>query len=69
MLGLLHKDRFKRMGLEEVMQHPWVCKRSKHLLDARRKSDDMSKFANFSASMFVDKKVPETETGAEGESA
>jgi hypothetical protein len=37
------------MALEEVMQHPWVCKRSKELLDKRRKSDDMSKFANFSA--------------------
>jgi len=48
------------MTLEEVMQHPWVCKRSKELLDKRRKSDEGNKFANFSAplSNFVNKDEP-----------
>jgi serine/threonine protein kinase len=26
--SLLDKDRFKRMGIEEVLTHPWICKRS-----------------------------------------
>lgn len=27
-LRLLEKDRFKRIGLEDVLSHPWICKRS-----------------------------------------
>ena len=30
-LELLEKDRFKRIGLEEVLAHPWICKRSKDI--------------------------------------
>ena len=30
-LELLEKDRFKRIGLEEVLSHPWICKRSKDI--------------------------------------
>lgn len=38
-LGLLEKDRFKRIGLEEVLGHPWICKRSKEIAEIRKNVD------------------------------
>lgn len=30
-IGLLEKDRFRRISLEDVLAHPWICKRSKDI--------------------------------------
>ena len=49
--GLLNKDRFKRISLENVLTHPWICKRNKVMMEQRKKSDDLSKFAYMTASM------------------
>jgi serine/threonine protein kinase len=49
--GLLHKDRFQRMKLEEVLSHPWICKRSKDIADLRRKSDGADKFNLYTATL------------------
>ena len=43
-LGLLEKDRFKRISLDEVLTHPWICKRSAAIREMRRKSGDQDKF-------------------------
>ena len=37
---LLEKDKKDRMTLEEVLQHPWILKKSKSLLESRKKSGD-----------------------------
>lgn len=29
--GLLNKDRFKRITLDAVLTHPWICKRNKEI--------------------------------------
>jgi hypothetical protein len=45
---LLEKDRFKRISIEDVLSHPWVCKRSKNMLEARNKADLLTQFEAFS---------------------
>jgi hypothetical protein len=47
-LELLEKDRFKRISIEDVLSHQWVCKRSKNMLEARNKADLLSQFEAFS---------------------
>ncbi|CDW83301.1 myosin light chain kinase [Stylonychia lemnae] len=56
--GLLKKDRFQRMTIEEVLTHPWICKKSLDMLEKRRNSGDLEKFSVFSATManYVEKK-------------
>eukprot|EP00347_Sterkiella_histriomuscorum_P019499 403341396 len=46
---LLEKDRFKRITLDEVLVHPWVCKRSQDIQEMRRKSGDLEKFILYTA--------------------
>lgn len=46
---LLEKDKDKRMKLEEVLQHPWILKKSKTLLEARKKSGDVNAAEQFKA--------------------
>ena len=38
-IGLLEKDRFKRMTLEEVLAHPWICKKSVDIAESRKAAD------------------------------
>ena len=47
-IELLEKDRFKRIGLEEVLAHPWICKRSKDILELRKNVDLLEQFEAFS---------------------
>jgi serine/threonine protein kinase len=47
-LSLLEKDRFKRISLEEVLSHPWICKRSQDVLNLRKVSDPLHMFEAFS---------------------
>lgn len=49
--GLLRKDRFQRMTIEEVLTHPWICKKSLDMLEKRRNSGDLEKFSVFTATM------------------
>mmetsp|Transcript_1474 Transcript_1474/g.1458 ORF Transcript_1474/g.1458 Transcript_1474/m.1458 type:complete len:282 (+) Transcript_1474:361-1206(+) len=42
--GLLEKDRFQRMSIEEVLTHPWICKRNLDLLIQRKSSGNLEKF-------------------------
>lgn len=46
---LLEKDKDKRMTLEEVLQHPWITKKSKSIAGARKKSGDSSAAEQFKA--------------------
>ena len=47
--SLLTKDRFKRITIEEVLTHPWICKRSQEMLNMRRQSGEIDKFSFFTA--------------------
>ena len=38
-LDLLEKDRFKRIAIEDVLQHPWILKRSKQIEEIRAGAD------------------------------
>ena len=49
--GLLNKDRFKRIALSSVLTHPWVCKRSREMLEKRKNSDPLNEFQVYTASM------------------
>jgi Ca2+-binding EF-hand superfamily protein len=46
---LLEKEKNKRMTLEEVLQHPWILKKSKALLESRRKSGEITSAEQFKA--------------------
>lgn len=46
---LLEKDKKDRMTLEEVLQHPWILKKSKSLLESRKKSGEVSSAEQFKA--------------------
>lgn len=46
---LLEKDKGKRMTLEEVLQHPWILKKSQSLLMARKKSSEITSAEQFKA--------------------
>jgi hypothetical protein len=47
---LLEKDKSKRMTLEEVLQHPWILKKSKEgLLLQRKKSNEITAAEQFKA--------------------
>ncbi len=48
-IGLLEKDRFKRITLDEVLVHPWICKRNQQIQEMRRKSGDLEKFILYTA--------------------
>jgi hypothetical protein len=47
-IELLEKDRFKRISLEDVLSHPWICKRSKDIQELRLNADLIDKFSAFS---------------------
>jgi hypothetical protein len=47
MIELLEKDRFKRIHLESVLSHPWICKRSKDIQELRLNVDDSERFEAF----------------------
>lgn len=51
---LLAKDKKDRMTLEEVLQHPWILKKSKTLLESRKKSGDTSTAEQFKAYSMTD---------------
>lgn len=46
---LLEKDKKDRMTLEEVLQHPWIVKKSKSLIESRKKSGDTTTADKFKA--------------------
>jgi hypothetical protein len=39
------------MTIEEVLTHPWICKKSLDMLEKRRNSGDLEKFGAFTATM------------------
>jgi len=47
-IGLLEKDRFKRIALEEVLAHPWICKKSKEIAEIRKQVAPLESFEAFS---------------------
>jgi calcium/calmodulin-dependent protein kinase I len=49
--GLLKKDRFLRMSIEEVLTHPWICKKSLDMLEKRKNSGDFEKFSVYTATL------------------
>ncbi len=49
--GLLRKERLQRMTIEEVLTHPWICKRSLDMLEKRRNSGDLEKFSVYTATL------------------
>ena len=49
--GLLTKDRQKRVSIEEVLTHPWICKKSLDLLEKRKKSGNIEKFSVYTATL------------------
>ncbi len=52
LLGLLDKDRFKRIKLEEVLSHPWICKKSRDIAEIRKNVDQMEQFEAFSNTQY-----------------
>jgi hypothetical protein len=44
----LEKDRFKRITLEEVLAHPWICKKSKDIAEIRKQVAPLESFEAFS---------------------
>ena len=52
LLGLLEKDRFKRISLEEVLAHPWICKKSKDIAEIRKTVDLIEQFEAFSTTNY-----------------
>lgn len=61
--GLLHKDKLKRISLDQVLTHPWICKRNKDMQELRRKSNDFSKFSVYTATLA--KYLPQDEASKE----
>lgn len=55
-IELLEKDRFKRISLEEVLAHPWICKRSKDILEIRKNVDLIEQFEAFSTTDYTSPK-------------
>lgn len=49
---LLEKDRFKRISLEEVLAHPWICKKSKDIAEIRKTVDMIERFEAFSTTNY-----------------
>jgi len=39
-IGLLNKNKKHRMTLQEVLEHPWITKGDKKIVEMRRKSSD-----------------------------
>ena len=39
------------MSIEEVLTHPWICKRSLDMLERRRNSGDLEKFSVYTATL------------------
>jgi hypothetical protein len=37
----LEKDRFNRIKLEEVLSHPWICKKRREIAEIRKNVDAM----------------------------
>ena len=56
---LLAKDKKDRMTLEEVLQHPWILKKSKTLLESRKKSGDASAAEQFKAFAMTEENLKE----------
>jgi hypothetical protein len=50
-MNLMEKDRFKRLTIEEVLTHPWICKRSLEVLEKRKNSGDLDKFKVYTATL------------------
>jgi Ca2+-binding EF-hand superfamily protein/RIO-like serine/threonine protein kinase len=61
--SLLDKDKDKRMTLEEVLQHPWILKKSKSIASQRKKSGDSAaadKFKAFAMTEEVQKEIEDS---------
>ena len=39
-VGLLTKNRKQRISLEHVLEHPWIAKVNRKIIELRRKSSD-----------------------------
>lgn len=52
-IGLLEKDRFKRISLEDVLAHPWICKKSKDIAEIRKTADMLECFEAFSTTNYT----------------
>lgn len=57
---LLEKDKKDRMTLEEVLQHPWILKKSKTLLESRKKSADNNTAETFKAFSMTEEAMKES---------
>lgn len=51
-VGLLEKDRYKRITLDEVLVNQWVCKRSQDIREMRKNSGDLEKFVLYTNSNY-----------------
>jgi serine/threonine protein kinase len=58
---LLAKDKKDRMKLEDVLQHPWLVKKSDKIAAARRKSGDASSAEQFKAFAMTEASLKEAE--------
>lgn len=39
------------MSIEEVLTHPWICKKSLDMLEKRKNSGDLEKFSVYTATL------------------
>jgi hypothetical protein len=46
------------MTIEEVLTHPWICKKSLDILEKRKNSGDLEKFSAYTATLakYIDEK-------------
>lgn len=56
-MRLLEKDRFNRISLEDVLAHPWICKKSQDIAEIRKTVDLIEQFEAFSTTNY---KSPKT---------
>jgi hypothetical protein len=43
----MKKDRFKRISIEDVLSHPWICKKNIEVQNERITTDNIDKFEKF----------------------
>ena len=49
---LLEKDRSKRISLEEVLSHPWICRRNKEIAEIRKTVEELERFEAFTSTTY-----------------